>query len=125
LCARPGAIRSRLRARSWSRAEQPAITHNSFGKGGAYYVGTVLKADGLDWLMTHVLAEADVQPPLQAPSGVEALVRKGPAGEYLFLLNHNAETVAVNLPRPMTDMLTGKLLNRTVGVPAYGVLVLK
>ncbi len=106
-------------------AEQPAITHNSFGKGGAYYVGTMLKPDGMDWLMTHALAEADVHPPLQAPSGVEALVRKGPAGEYLFLLNHNAETVAVNLPRPMTDMLTGKMLSRTVGVPAYGVLVLK
>jgi beta-galactosidase len=106
-------------------AEQPAITHNCFGKGGAYYVGTVLKPDGLDWLMTHVLAEADVRPALQAPNGVEVLVRKGPAGEYLFLLNHNAETAAVNLPRPMTDMLTGKMLNRTAGVPAYGVLVLK
>ncbi len=106
-------------------ADAPAITFNRFGSGGAYYIGTCLGPDGMDWILGRACEDADVRAPLPAPSGVEVLLREGPGGAYLFLLNHNPEATTIKLERTMRDLLTGEMHNRSIGLPAYGVAVLK
>jgi beta-galactosidase len=103
----------------------PAITVNAFGEGNAYYVGTCLSSDGMDWLIGRVCEHAQVAPVLETPHGVEALRRDGPGGSYLFLLNHNPDPVTIRLQNGMRDVLTGEGHARGLTLPAYGVAVLK
>jgi beta-galactosidase len=106
-------------------ADTPAITRNTFGTGGAYYIGTCMNPDAMDWLMGRVCEEAGVLAPIDAPAGVEALVRSGPNGDYLFLLNHTPDMLSIKLPRPMRDLLTAQDHGKSVAVDGYGVKILK
>jgi beta-galactosidase len=106
-------------------ADASAITMNRFGAGHAFYVGTCLSPDGMDWLMGRICDIAEVSAPLQTPTGVEALLREGPGGSYLFLLNHNPDAVTIKLDRGTRDLLTGEAHARGVSLPAYGVAILK
>ena len=105
-------------------AEQPAITRNQFGQGGAYYLGTCLNSAGMDWLMGHVCTEAQVEAPLDVPAGVEVLVRESADRAYLFVLNHTPDPVSIKLPRSMRDLLTGTKHASALALLGYGVAVL-
>jgi beta-galactosidase len=81
---------------------RPAVTRN----GRAWYVGTRL--DPMDELVTRVLADAGVAPVLPLdpwPAGLDAVLRQGETGTYLFLLNHSGTRMP--LPIEGTDLLTG------------------
>ena len=77
-----------------SVAEQAAITRNSFGKGTAFYTGTVLDETGMAWLMNTVVSHAQVQPVLDTPVGIEAVRR----GKWLFLINTTEAAASVTVP---------------------------
>ena len=106
-------------------AEAPAVTRNAFGKGGAYYVGTLLGLEGLDWIIGRACDEAQLKPALDAPAGVEVLVRENAEQRYLFLLNHTSATARVKLPAPMRDLLTGDLHERAIELAVAGVAILE
>ena len=106
-------------------AGQPAVTRNPFGAGGAYYVGTVLDAGAMDWLLGRAVDEAGLRAPLDAPAGVECLVRASADASYLFLLNHNDAPARVALPGAMTDLLTGVAHSGAITLPALGVAILR
>lgn len=80
-------------------------------------------------LMDDVRKAAGVTPVLPGlPYGVQATVRSGAGGRYLFLLNHGQEPAEVALPEPMADALapaaplTAAVERLTL--PARGVAVL-
>jgi beta-galactosidase len=106
-------------------ADMPSLTVNRFGEGNAYYVGTCLSADGMDWLLGRACDDAQVEPVLETPNGVEALRRDGPGGSFLFLLNHNPDPVTIKLTAGMRDLLTGEGHARGLTLPAFGVAILK
>ncbi|WP_030985389.1 beta-galactosidase [Streptomyces sp. NRRL S-1813] len=87
-------------------AGRPAVTRHAYGRGTVWYVGTRLDAALMRALLDDVRAAAGVAPVLPGlPEGVQATVREGAGGRYVFLLNHGARTVEVGLPAPMRDAL--------------------
>ncbi len=88
-------------------AGDPAVTHHRVGAGSATYVGTVLDADGLDWLLSGACRAAGVAAPMEVPPGVEVAVRAGAGGRFVFLLNHTDAEVTVPTPQGAVEDLLG------------------
>lgn len=102
----------------------PAITRRAAGGGAAWYVGTVLSPDGLDQLLTEILAAAGAVPVVEGlPRGVEALRRKGEHGRYLFVVNHTDAEVTV--PVSGTELLGGAAVDGALRVAAGGAAVVR
>jgi len=78
-------------------AGMPAITRNDVGAGTATYVSTKLEQISLDRFLAEAASRAGIQPLLPAARvlGVEAVRRRGAAGDYLFLLHHGEQAVRV------------------------------
>jgi beta-galactosidase len=86
----------------------PAVTRNQFGKGTAFYVGTVPDPDGMDWLIDEACRKADIQPVLPVlPAGVELVRRTNDTHTWLFALNYSNEEVKLSLERPGYELLNG------------------
>jgi beta-galactosidase len=106
-------------------AGRPAVTRHGYGSGTAWYAGT--RAGDMDRLLGRIVAGAGVTPVLPGlPPGVQAAVRHGPGHRYLFLLNHTAGPVTVELPEPGPDLLIDpeREVNR-VQLPLRGVAVIR
>ncbi|WP_214409006.1 beta-galactosidase [Sphaerisporangium fuscum] len=87
----------------------PAVTRHAFGRGAAWYLGTLPDPGTMRKLLRHVGREAGVRPVLPGlPDGVQARARRSADGTLWYvLLNHSAEEADVALPEPMRDDLTG------------------
>jgi beta-galactosidase len=88
-------------------AGTPSVTRNVFGEGVAYYVGTRPEEHYTKSLLQKACEEAGVGPTAEVPPGVDAVRRKTEGASFLFVLNHNEETVEFVLPNPGRDLLTG------------------
>lgn len=106
----------------------PALTVNKFGAGEAWYLATSPEEAFLrDWL-PQVCASQGITPLVSAvPEGVETTLRSKDGQSYLFVLNHNAETVTVDLgERSGVDLLTGYQLRGGIAqLPGHDVWILK
>ncbi|GLZ75518.1 beta-galactosidase [Actinorhabdospora filicis] len=98
-------------------AGRPAITRNAHGEGSAWYLSTLPDARGLTAILGRALREAGVTPVGTAPEGVELCRR----GEHLFVLNHTAASVEVEVPGRARDLLTGEEAEGRVTVAPSGV----
>ncbi len=90
----------------------PALTVNRFGAGEAWYVATSPEAAFLqDWL-PQLCADRGIVPLLDAvPEGIEVTMRSKDGQDYLFVLNHIADAVVVDLGgQAGTDLLSGRTL---------------
>ncbi|WP_367127105.1 beta-galactosidase [Saccharothrix sp. HUAS TT1] len=98
----------------------PVVLRNRFGAGVAWYVGTRPEAGAMRRLLARVVAEAGVRPVLDPPRGVEAVRR----GDVLFLVNHGAADVSLDVPGAHVDLLTGVGVTGSVTLTRYGVAAL-
>lgn len=105
-------------------ADTPVITCNSYGNGKAYYVGTSPDTSFLTDFVKTVCDEKDIKPLLNVPKGVEVTERRKDGNSYLFVMNHNASTVEIEI-REGTDLLTGVELNRKTSLEAFEVMIVK
>lgn len=106
-------------------AGMPAVTRNNFGKGQAFYIGTVLRDQSLARVLDQVCSGLNLSPIVSAPDGVEVSLRESADHSFLFLLNHNQEPVEVVLGEVSgQDLLSGKSLQDRCLLPAFGVIVL-
>lgn len=113
-----------VRYDQWHITPCAAVTRNTFGRGKAWYVGTVVKEQEFyDLLMKQVLKSGGVTPVLTPPDGVEASVRQGQGRKLLFLVNHLEEPRTVKLPRGARLAVGGKEPATQCKLPAYGVAV--
>jgi beta-galactosidase len=104
----------------------PCLTRNTVGKGQAWYVASSPEKEFLHGLARHLADGKGIEPVVRAVPGVEATRRRKGSDSFLFVLNHNEETVRIDLgSRQMTDLLERKAVRGTVKLPAKGVLVLK
>jgi beta-galactosidase len=118
---------------SGSHPGQAAVTMNRFGEGRAVYIGADLKAESLARVLPILAGEAGARRPLDAvPTGVEVTIRASGGKQWMFLMNHTPALQTIKLPRPFTDLLTGKAQAETIidqtgtiELPAYGVRVLR
>ena len=67
-----------------------------------------------------------MQPVLETPTGVEVTRRDTEQGTLLFLLNHNAESVQITLPREQRyhDLIADKTVADTLQLAARDVVIL-
>jgi beta-galactosidase len=107
-------------------AGSPAITHNKFGKGTAFYVGTVLDQSAMNWLVEHVCKSVDLQPvAANMPAGVELLQRTIGKSSFLFVLNHSNEKVIVPVGGNGRNLLTSADINGPIELDPSGVAVIQ
>jgi beta-galactosidase len=105
-------------------AGTPALTRNRFGRGTAWYVGTDPDQSLVDRLVGLICREAGVAPLLAVPSGVEVAERVKEGRRFLFVLNHNAAAVRIDLEgRRGRDLLTGQPVEGSVALAPRGVLI--
>lgn len=88
--------------------EYAAVTRNAFGKGRAWYIGTMLPLEALKKYLLRAAADAGLQAPalrwpLVLRSGTNA------AGQTVhFLLNYSREELRLASPWDGTELLSGK-----------------
>jgi beta-galactosidase len=96
---------------------------------GGDYLGTSPDAGTMQRLVLDCVRNAGVVPVLETPAGVEATRRRSPDGtDHLFLLNHTADEVAVDLGTAGgADLLDsdGSVVTDRLHLPPYGAAVLR
>ncbi|WP_068782197.1 beta-galactosidase [Paenibacillus sp. GM2] len=104
----------------------PVLTVNKYGKGKAYYVASSPEAAFLKGFLANLCAEKGIEPLLNAPAGVETTQRVNDGVSYLFVLNHNAADVEVDLgSKKAVDLLTSESVSGRMAIPGRGVKILE
>lgn len=102
-----------------------AISRNSYGRGQVWYIGSVLDPRGNDHVLGEVAKAAGIQPVIKGvPSFVEATVRNGTQGEFLFLLNHSDRSISVGAGDWEHDLMGGQLDDGHIMLAPRGAAVL-
>ncbi len=94
------------------------FTQNCYGKGKAYYVGTIPDDKILDKMMNMVVKNANLSKnPITVVKGkVEISKRAGKSGVLYFLLNFDDEDSTVSVNVQTVDLFTGKTVSGTLNV---------
>ncbi|MCJ7691852.1 MAG: beta-galactosidase trimerization domain-containing protein, partial [Sedimentisphaerales bacterium] len=110
----------------WHMEPFAAATKNKYGKGKAYYIGTVVKEEAFyDQLVQMVLDDAGIEPTVKPPVGVEISVRQGDGKTLLFVINHTEETKTVKVPKGKLELLSNKKTSDTIELGIFDVAVIK
>jgi beta-galactosidase len=113
-------------ANQWQMKPFAAVTRNLYGKGAGWYVGTVAREDGFyDRLIGLLLEDADIDPVVAPPPGVEASVRQGSGRKLLFLINHTDERKTVQVPQDKLELLSGARTGESIVLDRFDVAVLE
>ena len=100
---------------------KPAITRNTYGKGYAYYFGTICNDKFTHEFIKNVMNEKGIKPLLSAEGeGLETVKR----GKYLFILNHSQENKMITLARAYEDRLTHQKLRGKIELESKGIMIL-
>lgn len=104
----------------------PAITVNSFGKGKVYYVGCDLDQKALNDLIRLIIAETSVTAALpEYIEGIEAVTKEKDGKKYTIIVNHKSTAVEVKINRASYDLLTGSMVNASLFLQPFGVVILE
>ncbi len=79
------------------------MTRHAYGRGAAFYLGTLPDRATLGRLVGQACQDAGVPLWTDLPQGVEAVRR----GDYLFLISHLDRPVELDLGAKHFDLLTG------------------
>ncbi|MCM3696126.1 beta-galactosidase [Microbacterium oleivorans] len=101
---------------------RPAVTRNVHGEGVGWYISTRPDAEGLRAIMREVYADAGIDLP-PTPDGVETILRRGDAADYLVAINHGTDEVS--LTTSGTDLLTQADVRDTLVLPGGDVAVVR
>ncbi len=97
---------------SGRRTGNPAVTRHQAGAGTAWYAATVLDDEGCDALVSHLAAEAGVEPVVAgAPATVDASRR----GDVVTLINFGQDDATVAIGG--TDILSGAEVDKVTLAP--------
>jgi beta-galactosidase len=104
----------------------PAVTRNRFGKGTAFYVGTLPDQNGMDWLIEQACEAAGIKPIISnVPKGIELIRRANGTQTWLFILNHSSEEVEIPLDQPGYEVLTSTKLEKTLHLGPVDVAIIQ
>lgn len=104
----------------------PAVTRNAWGKGEAWYLGTLLDDESYRDLIATIAAEAGVRATALHCGGdgrVELVRRTGHGRSYLFIVNHSTEPVNADVSG--RELITGEDVVGSILVPPGGVRVVR
>lgn len=108
-------------------AGRAAVTRNQFGRGASYYLGTQPDAAFMAQLLEQVCQEAGVEPALKTktPEGVEVVRREADGRSFLFILNHNATAVELEVAENSHSLLSGNPSGGKLKLEPFGAAVLE
>lgn len=107
-------------------AGRPALTRNKFGNGYAWYVATDPEQGFVNRIVRYICNEQGIEPLLETPAGVEVTRREKNGRSFTFILNHNPDTVEVDLGAVFyVNLLNGETLSGVVSVSGRDVLILE
>lgn len=102
----------------------PAVITRPFGKGRITYVGAWLDDSALGRVAAWAAARANTSPPVpSAPEGVEIAVRGSATQRVLTAVNWSDAITSFALPRPMTDLFSGKPVSQVTLAPRDVILL--
>jgi beta-galactosidase len=99
---------------------QAAATRHPYGRGEAFYLGTLPDRATLRGLVEQACRRAGVEFRTDVPPGVEVVRR----GDYLFVISHLDRPVELDLGGKSLDLLTSDIVGPAVTLGPRGVLVL-
>lgn len=105
----------------WTRefySGEAALTRNRFGKGEAWYIGSLVDPAFLDRLLPALAASRGIYPPITPVQGVEITARTRDDAEFVFALNHGDATAELELRFTAKDMLNGMVYAASPEKPA-------
>ncbi|WEG11737.1 beta-galactosidase [Pullulanibacillus sp. KACC 23026] len=106
-------------------ADMPVLTSNQFGKGKAWYVGSSPDSNFLKDFAKHLCEHHHIHPILNTPENVEVSRRVKGDKAFLFLLNHNDQSVTVELKKaPYYEALNGVEVSGTVELDSKQAVIL-
>ncbi len=108
----------------WYR-QKTAITCNDFGKGKAYYIGTIPEGRFISEVITGIVKNAGVTPLLEAPAEIQACRRTDGKKDIVFVMNASEQRRLLNLGCEYSDVLNGKEVKGELELEPYGVYILK
>ena len=102
----------------------PAVTHNRFGKGHVYYVGTHIEKQGLYEILNIVVNSAAVESIVSDGDGLEIVCRKTQDSKIYFVMNFSE----VQQPIPALfyqcqDLLSGEIVSENTLLKKYDVYI--
>jgi beta-galactosidase len=101
-------------------AGQAAMTRHSYGRGEAFYLGTLPDRATLHAAVMRACRHAGVEFRADLPPGVETVRR----GDYLFVISHRDHPVELDLGGKSLDLLTADIVGPAVVLGPRGVLIL-
>jgi beta-galactosidase len=102
----------------------PVLTRNRFGQGNAWYVASSPEAGFLERLISYLCDQHGIQPLLKTQRGVEVTKRSKGNKDYLFLLNHNNDTVQVDIGQGGHDLLNDRQVTGRLELAPQAVVIL-
>ncbi|MBP3962321.1 beta-galactosidase [Paenibacillus lignilyticus] len=107
-------------------AGMPVITRNKFGSGEAWYVASSPDEPFLQGFADVLCKQHGIAPLPGKQSGVEVTRRVIDSRAYLFVLNHNADAVTIELGTESgTDLITGNTYAGQAVINGRDVLILE
>ncbi|MBN1903260.1 beta-galactosidase trimerization domain-containing protein, partial [Candidatus Sumerlaeota bacterium] len=102
-----------------------AITRNKMGKGQIIILGTLLKDSDWKNFIRNIAGEIGIEPVVEASPNVLAIPRQGKDQEGLAVFEIECKPGSVQLPKPGTDILSGKKYEGFLELAPYQMLILK
>jgi beta-galactosidase len=104
----------------------PAVTENKRGRGKAVYYGSFFNLDAARYLLSRYAKEQNLSPLFAGlPKEVEVTRRSKGTQHYYFILNHQNETVPVNVGGGFYDLLEEKQAPASITLAPFGYKVLR
>ena len=105
--------------------DNSVLTKNHFGEGFAYYAGSRLDKQAMDFFMKDILQQAQIVPD-ETKTGVEIITRTGKTARYTFVINTDEKTKQISNPYPNSrDLLTQTMTTKEIDLKPYDVLILE
>ncbi|QKS69746.1 beta-galactosidase [Paenalkalicoccus suaedae] len=105
--------------------EYPAVTHNRYGDGDVFYIGTSPDPEWLSEFILSRLKDAGIASPKAHQEGLEIQERTGENGRFLFLLNHSKETKTVKTGWKGVALLKDEPIDDTLTIESREVVIIK
>lgn len=105
---------------------KPAITINRHGNGYVVYLGSIT-TDRIfyDELFKTLGKRFKIDPLISVPDGVEVVSRTKNDTNYYFVMNLEAKTKTIHLPKPMHELISNRPTGKSLELSAFEVAVLQ
>ncbi len=104
-------------------AGEAALTERPFGKGRVLHLGSAFPRDTARQLLAYTGVLEPFQAYIDAPEGVEVVLREKDGQKFLFTLNFQQAEQTITLKQPAVLLYTGEQAEGSITLPPFGTAV--